>query len=91
MEIQDSDATFATFSLGAFIQYRIDDGMAVSTLERYIQAYLNLRAKLVHLEPRSYDELRSQIEAVVLNPPQGDHRYHPDWLPNDEKQRLSGQ
>lgn len=44
MEI--SDIRLAVFALGHFVQYRLDEGMDAAYLEDFMQAYLNLTARL---------------------------------------------
>lgn len=86
--IDRQDIAIATFALGRFVQYRLDEGMAESDLESFMQAYLNLTADLDGRERLSLHELRSQTEAAVPGSLPEDLPAWPAWLSHYERQRC---
>lgn len=84
----DADIGFAVFGLGAFVQYRLDDGMREEDLYSFMQAYLNLTGKREGLGYRDLHELRSQT--IIVGPAEQEaiRQWWPSWLPDGEKLRL---
>lgn len=81
------DIALATFALGRFVQYRLDDGMAESDLEPFMQAYLNLTADIDGRERLSLHALRSQRAVDGLMDQGEDRPEWPSWLAEYENRR----
>jgi len=81
------DIEYATFALGRFVQYRLDEGMAAKDLAEFMQAYLNLRADLDGRAPLAVHELRLQTEVAALTDVQAGRREWPSWFRRDELAR----
>jgi hypothetical protein len=85
--MDQQDIALATFALGRFVQYRLDDGMEERALEPFMQAYLNLTADLDGRERLSLSELRSRTAIDGLtHPPEASPEW-PAWLSFHEKLR----
>ncbi|MER2529288.1 MAG: hypothetical protein ABTR07_15295 [Candidatus Competibacter denitrificans] len=76
MSMDREDIALATFALGRFVQYRLDDGMAESDLEPFMQAYFNLTADLDGRERLSLHALRSQ---TTVEGPVAQAEGRPEW------------
>jgi hypothetical protein len=81
------DISLATFALGRFVQYRLDEGMEECHLTLFKQAYFNLTADLDGRERLSHHALRSHIEAGEQALQAEAFREWPSWLLAHEKQR----
>jgi hypothetical protein len=85
--MDQQDIALATFALGRFVQYRLDDGMEERALEPFMQAYLNLTADLDGRERLSLSELRSRTAIDALTPPPEAAPEWPAWLSLHEQLR----
>ncbi len=81
------DIALATFALGRFVQYRLDEGMEEKHLALFKQAYFNLTADLDGRERLSDHALRSHIEAGEQALQEEAFREWPAWLLAHERQR----
>lgn len=81
------DIEYATFALGRFVQYRLDEGMQPADLEEFMQAYLNLRADLDGRAPLAVHELQLQTEVASPANVKAGHRAWPSWFRRDELAR----
>ncbi|HET8555277.1 MAG TPA: hypothetical protein VFL78_10660, partial [Rhodanobacteraceae bacterium] len=82
------DIALATFALGRFVQYRLDEGMDAQLLEPYQQAYLNITADLDGRERLDLRELPARIKAAGLEIAPEDRQAWPSWLQGHEKWRA---
>lgn len=89
--VNHHDVAYAVFGLGAFIDYRRDDGMQDEDLYSFMEAYLNLQAVLLGRARPDHSSLRSRIASAgqTLSLDQAS-QVSPSWLPDDEKRRVLG-
>jgi hypothetical protein len=87
LQMDKTDIEWATFALGRFVQYRLDEKMPEKELEPFMQAYLNLTADLDGREHLDLHELRSRIEAAGLTEQEEDRQEWPSWLRGHERLR----
>jgi hypothetical protein len=85
--MKDTDIDLALFGLAGFVQYRLDDGMDEAELEPFMQAYLNLMAERMGLEPLSLQALRVQTVVASQEEQEAIRQWRPAWLPDAEKLR----
>lgn len=86
--MDNEDLAYAVFGLGIFIDYRLEDGMSEDALKPFMQAYLNIQARLHDQEPPDLDELRSRTVTDEPDLQQAILEVLPHWLPDCEKLRV---
>ncbi|OQX07920.1 MAG: hypothetical protein BWK73_26760 [Thiothrix lacustris] len=77
----------AIFAMGAFVQYRLDDGMHQDYLAVFMQAYLNLEAAAEGREPLDLRALQAQTVTATPEEQRAILTVFPSWLPDGEKLR----
>lgn len=86
LDANREEIALATFALGRFVQYCLDEGMAWKELDVFMQAYLNLTADLDGRGRLSLEAL-SRIGVVAPAAPTAGRRVWPSWLSAHEKLR----
>jgi len=83
--VSREDLGHAVIGLGFFIDYRRDEGMDDEELVPYMQAFLNLQARLAGRAAPDLAELRSRKVAVAPKVQEAILQVWPRWLPDCEK------
>lgn len=83
-----SDLSYALFALGAFIEHRLQDGMARDEMQPFMVSYLKLAATLEGRECHDPHGQLAQKVTALQNLPLEVRDVWPSWLPDDEKLRL---
>ncbi len=85
--VASADLGLALLALGSFVQYRLDDGMALADIEPFMQAYLNLSAVVEGRACQDLHALQAQIVDVGPIERASLNEVWPSWLPDAEKLR----
>lgn len=81
------DIAYATFALGRFVQYALDEGMSEEMAAPFKQAYLNLTADQDGRERLDLRELQSLVATVPQTDLAEDRPSWPFWLHDHERLR----
>lgn len=71
---------YATFALGRYVQYRLDEGTEEHYLHEFMDAYFILTAALEDREPLSRAELQAHSAATTPRPQESGFLQWPTWL-----------